>query len=169
MSYLIPESIESERLILRMFKESDWKDLYDYYSNAETTKFTIGRTLTEGETWRTMTSMIGHWMIRGYGPYALEEKGSGKVIGVSGLWYPNDWPEPEIKWGLTNIYQGKGYASEAARRIKRMATEFLPKTSLISLIHSENEPSIRLALALGCTFEQRVVFRGNDCSIYRHG
>jgi len=168
MNYLIPERVESDRLILRTFKETDWKDLHQYYSNIETTRFTLGRTLTEGETWRTMASMLGHWTIRGYGPFALEEKKSGKVIGISGLWYPNDWPEPEIKWGLTKLYQGKGYASEAARQVQLMAKEFMPKTSLISLIHSKNEASIRLALSIGCSFEKNIYFRGDDWKIYRH-
>jgi len=168
MNYLIPESIESDRLILRTFQEADWKDLFPYYSDAEATRYTIGRTLTEGETWRTMATMIGHWTLRKFGPYALEDKKSGKVIGVTGLWYPNDWPEPEIKWGLTRNYHRQGYASEAARRVKAMAKEYLPQTSLISLIHPQNEPSIQLALAVGCTFEKTYEFRGGEYRIYRH-
>lgn len=168
MNYLIPEKIESDRLTLRTFKETDWKDLYEYYSDVETTKYTSGKILSEGETWRVMASMIGHWSIKGYGPYALEEKEKGKIIGISGLWYPNDWPEPEIKWGLNRSYHGKGYATEAARRVQLIAKEYLPETSLISLIHSKNEPSIRLAVTLGCSFEKEIVFRGDFWRIYRH-
>ena len=168
MKYLIPDKIESNRLILRIFKEADWRDLHHYYSDIECTRYTLGQALTEGETWRTMAGMIGHWTMRGYGPYALQEKKSGKVIGISGLWYPNDWPELEIKWGLIKSYQGKGFASEAARRIKVMTKEFLPQTSLISLIHSKNEASIKLALSIGCRFEKKIKFRENIWSIYRH-
>lgn len=168
MKLLMPDKFESERLIIRTFNDHDWKDLHDYYSNIETTKYTIGRQLSEGETWRTVASMVGHWSIRGYGPYALEEKESGKVIGISGLWYPIDWPEPEIKWGLSKSFQGKGYASEAARKVKQVANEHLPETSLISLIHSENNSSIKLALAIGADFEKEITFRGGSWSIYRH-
>ena len=168
MDYLIPEKIESDRLILRMFTHSDWKDIHPYYADEESVKYTMGRALTEGESWRTMAGMVGHWQLRGFGPYALELKESGKVIGVTGLWYPGDWPEPEIKWALVNTYQGKGYASEAARRVKQMARKYLPDTALISLIHPDNAPSIRLALAVGCTFEKSIEFRGGQYSIYRH-
>lgn len=168
LSYLIPEEIHSERLTLRTFKDADWKDLHHYYSDMECTRYTIVRTLTEGETWRTMAGMIGHWVIRGFGPYALEEKQSGRVIGISGLWYPNDWPEPEIKWGLVKSCQGKGFASEAALRIKQMAKEYMPQTPLISLIHGENKASIKLATTLGCHFEKSIEFRGSNWSIYRH-
>ncbi|WP_204336091.1 GNAT family N-acetyltransferase [Leptobacterium flavescens] len=164
----MPQKFESERLIIRTFNDTDWKDLHDYYSDTETTKYTFGRVLSEGETWRTVASMVGHWSIRGYGPYALEEKGSGKIIGVSGLWYPADWPEPEIKWGLSRTFQGKGYASEAARKVKEVAKEYLPEMSLISLIHSKNSPSIKLALAIGANFEKEILFREDNWSIYRH-
>ncbi len=168
MKYLLPTTLESDRLILRMFREEDWQDLHAYYSDEANTKYTVGRALTEGETWRIMAGMIGHWSIRGYGPYALEEKTLGKVIGVCGLWYPNDWPEPEIKWALAQAYQGKGYASEAARNVQCTVREFLPNLSLISLIDARNEPSIKLALAIGSVFEKKIPFRGGEWAVYRH-
>ena len=167
--YLIPEKIETERLILRKFRDADWMDLHKLYSDPECTRYTIQRTLTEGESWRTMATMIGHWQIRGYGPYAVEEKSTGRVMGPVGLWYPNDWPEPEIKWALSRSFWGQGYASEAARAVKKMAHRYLPETSLISLIFAENEPSIRLALAIGAMFEKKIEFRGIVAHIYRHG
>ena len=58
--YLIPESLETSRLLLRLFKETDWPDLHRYYSDPACTKYTIKNTLTEAESWRTMAGMIGH-------------------------------------------------------------------------------------------------------------
>ena len=168
MDFLIPEKLETGRLILRRFEEPDWVDLHKLYSDPECTRYTIQRTLTEGESWRTMATMIGHWQIRGYGPYAVENKATGTVMGPVGLWYPNDWPGPEIKWALRSTYWGQGYASEAARAVKRMAAETMPETSLISLIFADNEPSIRLAIALGAKFEEEIEFRGQLAQIFRH-
>lgn len=168
MPYLIPEKVETERLILRCFKEDDWTDLHTLYSDPVCTEYTIGRCLTEGESWRTMAAMIGHWQIRGYGPYALEDKGSGKVMGPVGLWYPNDWPGPEIKWALSRPYWGCGFASEAARAVKKIAAQYMPGVSLISLIYPDNTPSINLAEALGATFEKEIAFRGQIAHIFRH-
>ncbi len=168
MNFLVPDHIETERLILRQFRESDWKDLHHYFSSNNATKFTVGRKFTEGETWRTMCSMVGHWRIRGYGPYAIEDKSSGIVLGTAGFWYPNDWPSPEIKWALAPQHWGKGYASEAARSVQQTGINFLPDISLISFINAENAASIRLALAIGATFEKEVLFRGAKWHIYRH-
>lgn len=168
MNYLVPEFLDTQRLILRPFRDNDWNALHAYYRSPEATRFTVGRALTEGETWRTMCSMVGHWQIRGYGPYALEEKATGNVIGTAGFWYPNDWPEPEIKWALIPEHWGKGYASEAARAVQATAHEYLPDTPLISFIHSENQSSIHLAKAVGAVFEQEVVFRNALWHLYRH-
>ena len=168
MKFLVPEHIETERLMLRQFREDDWKGLHHYYSSADATKFTVGRELTEGDTWRTMCSMVGHWQIRGYGSYALEEKSSGTVLGTVGFWYPNDWPSPEIKWALAPSHWGKGYASEAARAVQNIGHSHIPDISLISLINADNIASIRLALAIGATFEKEVLFRGENWHIYRH-
>ncbi|WP_390591612.1 GNAT family N-acetyltransferase [Simiduia litorea] len=168
MKALVPNNIETERLMLRQFQEKDWQDLHHYFSSAEATRFTVGREFTEGETWRTMCGMIGHWQLRGYGPYAIEEKSSGKVLGTSGFWFPNDWPSPEIKWALAPAYWGKGYASEAAGAIQKVGLDHLPNISLISLIHAENAASIQLALAIGAYFEKAVHFRSANWHIYRH-
>jgi len=168
MNYLIPEKTETNRLILRCFKEDDWVDLHTLYSDPVCTQYTIKRSLTEGESWRTMAGMIGHWQIRGYGPYALEEKATGRVMGPVGLWYPNDWPSPEIKWALSRDFWGLGYASEAARAVKKIAAEYLSDLSLISLIYPDNIPSIKLAEAVGAKFEKEIAFRGQTAQIFRH-
>jgi RimJ/RimL family protein N-acetyltransferase len=166
--FLVPEKIESERLILRLFREEDWHFLHEHYSDAESTRFTFRRALSEGESWYALSNMVGHWYLRGYGPYAVEEKATGHVLGTVGLWYPKDWPEPEIKWALTRRYWGKGFASEAARAVQAMAKEHIPDIPLISFIHGENAASIALALAVGATFEKEVPFRGGIWHIYRH-
>jgi RimJ/RimL family protein N-acetyltransferase len=168
MDFLIPDSLQTKRLTLRIFKESDWRDLHEHYSDATCTKYTFGRALSEGESWRAMASMTGHWHLRGYGPYVAEEKATGKILGVVGLWYPNDWPGPEIKWALIRRYWGQGFASEAARAVKSMAAEFMPELPLISFIHSENLASINLAKAIGAQFEKEVEFRESAWHIYRH-
>ncbi len=168
MNFLVPETIETERLLLRQFEEQDWKDLHHYYSSVQATRFTVGRAFTEGETWRTLSGMVGHWHLRGYGPYAVEDKASGIVLGTVGFWYPYDWPSPEIKWALAPAYWGKGYASEAVRMVQKTASLHIPDISLISLIHLDNSASIRLALAVGARFEKEIQFRGASWHIYRH-
>ena len=168
MDILVPTELNTERLLLRQFKDEDWRDLHQHYSDAEATKYTYGKSLSEGETWRTMCGMLGHWQIRGYGPYAVMEKSSNAVLGAVGFWYPNDWPSPEIKWALSKPYWGNGFASEATRAVQAAGLKYLPNIALISLIHKSNLASIKLAESVGAGLEKEVEFRGNTWNMHRH-
>ena len=168
MKYLVPTRLETERLILREFRDEDWHALHAYYSDEEATRYTFGNALTKGQTWRTMCGMIGHWQLRRYGPYALERKDDGAVLGTVGFWFPNNWPEPEIKWALAPPYWGNGYASEAARAVLAAGHEHIPKIRLISLIDPDNHGSIHVAQAIGATFEGHFDLDGKLCHVYRH-
>ncbi len=164
----IPRQLDTERLHLRMFRESDWQAMHQHYGDPVCTRYTLGRTLGEGESWRLTATLAGHWLLRGYGPYAVEEKAGGAMIGAVGLWYPVDFPEREIKWAVLPQYQGLGYASEAARGVLAMAAGVYPGQPPISFIHRDNEASIRVALAIGATLENEIDFRGGRFRIYRH-
>jgi len=168
MPYKIPEWISTNRLDLVKVTIEDWPSLHDFYKDVEATRYTTGRPLSEGESWRIVAALIGHWEIHGYGPYTLKLKDSGTIVGIVGLWYPGDWPEPEIMWSLIPGFSGQGYAYEAALAVRTMAAELLPELHLISLIFEENMASRKLAESLEATLESRILFRDKEALIYRH-
>lgn len=164
----VAETLSTHRLTLRPFSIKDWPQMHTYYSDPECTRNTTGRALSEGESWRTIAAMIGHWQIHGYGPYALEEKATSRLVGVAGFWYPGDWPEPEIKWGLLPAFWGRGFAKEAAAEVLAHGRKVLPELKFISLIHKENDNSANLARALGATLERELEFRSQRFNVFRH-
>ncbi|MBQ0782723.1 MAG: GNAT family N-acetyltransferase [Amphritea sp.] len=168
MSYQVPVQVVTSRLQLDKVTIEDWPELHKYYCDVESTRYTTGRPLNEGESWRIVAALIGHWEIHNYGPYTVKLKDSGTVVGVIGLWYPGDWPEPEIMWSLLPGFTGKGYGREAALAVRNMAAEYLPELHLISLIFEQNHPSKMLAEAVGARFEKRMLFRDKEAMIYRH-
>lgn len=163
----IPLVLGTPRLWLRYPRESDWRALHAYFGDEASVRYTTRRVFTEAETWRSLVGVAGHWALRGYGPYVLERRDDGAVLGLCGLWYPNDWPEPEIKWNLVPAARGQGYAAEAARAVRAMAQAHLGWTP-ISLIDHENAASIALARAVGATHESSLAFRGSTAHVYRH-
>ncbi len=165
---LIPEATESQRLRLTRPMLEDWRPLFEYYSDAECATYTFYQPLTEAETERTLAAVLRHWDRHGYGPYVLREKQGDAVVGLVGLWYPREWPEPEIKWAILRRHWGKGYASEAARAVQALLPTHLPQMQPISLIHAGNQRSIALALALGASFEKAIDFRNALFHQYRH-
>ncbi|MBI4986613.1 MAG: GNAT family N-acetyltransferase [Rhodocyclales bacterium] len=166
--FSIPTAIESPRLVLRRVCANDWRELHEYYADAESTRYTVRAALDEEGSRRITDAMMQHWQRRGYGPYALVEKQGGAVLGVCGLWYPKEWPEPEIKWALCRRHWGRGYAAEAARAVQAMAAQHRPDLHLISLIHVDNLNSINLAQAVGATREKEIPFRDALYAVFRH-
>lgn len=64
--------LETNRLKLRLWRESDFKIFADYFTDEESVKYVGGRKTTE-EAWRLMAAYIGHYQLRGYGYMAVEE------------------------------------------------------------------------------------------------
>jgi RimJ/RimL family protein N-acetyltransferase len=159
--------LETERLILRDGREADLDPVAEFYADAELSKF-VGGPLDRDDAWRRMAMGLGHWHLRGFGNWALEEKTTGDYVGWCGLWSPEGFPGREVGWGLTRGKHGRGYATEAAFRARDFAYGTLGWDSAISLVAVGNDPSVRVAQRLGAVFENLIKFRGMDCAIYRH-
>lgn len=125
-----------------------------------------GKPLSEEDTWRHTAFFLGHWQLRGYGMFAVEEKKSGSVIGRIGLHYPDGWPDIEIGWLLAREAWGQGYAQEGASAVIHQAFQPLKLTRLVSLIHADNHPSIRLAQRLGEELKETITLSGQSVQVY---
>jgi RimJ/RimL family protein N-acetyltransferase len=113
-----------------------------------------------------MATVLGHWRLRGFGLWAVEERDRGVLVGRVGCWRPEVWPGLEIAWTLRRAYWGLGYATEAARAALDVAFSRLGQTHVISMIHSENQPSIRVAQRLRMRLEGRTELLGHPVVIY---
>lgn len=147
--------VETERLILRQWRQDDFEAFAGFYADEETARF-VGGPSTRDDAWRRMASLAGHWSLRGFGTWAVEEKATGGFVGAVGLWYPEGWPEIELGYWVVRDMQGKGYAKEAARRSRDFAFGELGLNTLVSYIHTDNLPSIRLAEKLGAAEEETI-------------
>jgi RimJ/RimL family protein N-acetyltransferase len=159
--------LESERLRLRGWREEDLDPFATFVANEATARF-VGGTGNRQNAWRRMAMFLGHWTLRGYGPWVIEAKANGRWIGYSGLWNPEGWPEPEVLWGVAADSHGQGYATEAARRGREFAYRELGWATLASFIDPRNAPSIRVAQRLGAARERNVELGDNPVALYRH-
>src|SRR5262249_18364140 len=90
----------------------------------------------------------------------------GNLVGRIGLFNPEGWPGLELGWVLGRAYWGKGYATEGARRALEYAFRELNLEHVISLIHPENRPSIRVAERIGETLEGKTELFGHEVLVY---
>ena len=158
--------LETERLILRMLREEDFEAYAELSADPEVIRFLGGKPLTRLEAWRHMAGTIGHWYLRGYGPWAVEEKSSGQFIGRIGFHYPETWPAFELGWTLARHAQGKGYATEGARRALEYAFTEMGRDHVISLIAPDNVRSMKVAERLGEKVEGKTELLGKEVFIY---
>jgi len=159
--------LETERLRLRGWRDEDHAPFAAFCAGAATAPY-LGGPCGPAEAWRRMANQIGHWVLRGYGSWALEEKAGARWVGYCGLWNPHGWPEPEVMWGLATSDHGRGFATEAATRARYFAYQELGWSTLISCIDPDNVASQRVAQRLGATLERSIELRGNKADIYRH-
>jgi RimJ/RimL family protein N-acetyltransferase len=164
--YAVP-SLDTPRLRLRQFAEADLDDYAALCADAEVMRYLGDRgPLSREDAWRQLAMLVGHWALRGYGMWAVEELATGAFVGRVGLHYPEGWPEPELGWALARHYWGRGYALEAATAAVRVAFGTLGWPRAVSLIAASNLRSIRLAERLGEHFERNLVVRGHEVGLY---
>jgi RimJ/RimL family protein N-acetyltransferase len=118
------------------------------------------------QAWRDMAFLAGHWELRGYGHWVLEELDTGEPVGRTGLLNPHGWPDLEVGWTVAREHWGKGYAPEAARAACRYAHDELGARHIVSLIDPSNANSIRVAEKLGEEVEGSFQLRGFDLRVY---
>ena len=164
---VIPELV-TERLLLRGLEPSDLDAYAEICADPEVRRYLgDGSPLDRPGAWREMAVLLGHWCLRGFGQWAVVERGSGELVGRAGLWQPEGWPGLEVGWVLRRSHWGLGLATEAAWAALGHAFETLGAQRLISLIRPDNERSIRVAERLGERYERQVELSRMLHHVYR--
>src|SRR5579871_3200222 len=147
---MIPR-LETERLVLRAYTGDDFEPFATFMSDPDVMRYLTGHPLSRADAWRSLSSAIGHWTLRGYGTWAVERKEDRAFIGRVGMINPEGWPGLEVGWTLGRPYWGKGYATEAAAAAMNYGFLTQPVARIISCIDADNVASQEVAKRLGET------------------
>ncbi len=160
--------LTTERLILRGPEHRDTEHVIAFLMDQDRAQG-FGASDTRGDAWRWWVMSIGHWHMHGYGYFTIEEKASGQPVGLTGIWNPEGWPEPEVGWVAFTGFEGKGLIREAAERARCWAYDALGMTTLTSNIVPGNTRSVALAERLGAIYERTYqnIHMGEEM-LYRH-
>lgn len=149
---------ETERLVIRRWQKSDYKDLYEYASIEEVANFLTFKPYT---TYQEAKDRIDKWLNRYKtekvkADYAVVIKGTTKVIGSVSI---NTFIEHaggntvEIGFTLNPHYQGNGYATEAIKGLFK----YIKANNIAKRIEAkcdvENTKSENLMKRAGMKFE----------------
>lgn len=144
--------INTERLLLRMWKDTDLEPFAELNADERVCEF-LPNILSKNESDALARRIHNHFETHGYGLYALEEKKSGNFIGFTGLNIPDFnahfMPAVEIGWRLDHKYWGHGYATEAAEAVLDYGFNTLNLQEVVSFTVPENIRSRRVMEKIG--------------------
>lgn len=173
----MPHVLETERLLLRPWASEDVALLAALSSIPRVTRYIgLGHTWTALKAITVSDRALDHWREHGFGWRVVVHVASGTDIGLLALNVMGagtaglDPDEHELGWWLSPEYWGHGYATEAARVVADDAFGSLHVPHLTARIQPDNAASIRVASAIGMSFEFNTVAEpGVLVAIYRVG
>jgi RimJ/RimL family protein N-acetyltransferase len=148
--------LETDRLVIRPWEPEDrpaFKALMD--DSAVTRYIHHGIPFTEEE--------IDEWLGRQARQIseldlcmgAAVEKASGAIVGISGAQPLGTTGDLELGWIFASGSWGRGYATEAGAAAMSHVLDTLARPRAVAIIHTDNEPSKRVAARLGMQYEAR--------------
>ena len=159
--------IESERLRIRRFKDSDLAPFMAYRNDPEVAHYQSWDSCAEQEARAFIREMKSaragvpsEWF-----QFAIESKETGALIGDCGLRvYEHEPYRAEIGFTLARECQGRGFASEAVSRLLDYAFEVLGLHRVVAIADCRNAPSVALLQRVGMRreghFLENVWFKG---------
>ena len=152
--------LETDRLLVREFVESDAEALFQLNSDPQVLRFVPDKQLRSVEQARQMLldHPIADYRKYGFGRGACILKSSGEQIGFAGLKYLKELDEVDVAYRLMRAYWGLGLATEAARASVRFGFTELRLKRIIGVVMPENIASVRVLEKTGLRFSGMVQY-----------
>lgn len=151
--------IETARLLLRRWRPSDREPFARMCADPRVMEH-FPRPATRDESNDLVDRAERSFAERGYGLWAVEERGGAAFIGFVGLFhrpledFATDFaPCDEIGWRLAFAAWGRGYATEAARAVRDHAFATLAMEEIVSFTVPGNVRSRRVMEKIGLRHE----------------
>ena len=143
------KTLETERLILRKFKEEDFEAVHSYGGCAENLTYMLFGPNSEEQTMDVIKRFIRQAEenpIVNY-DYAVVLKESVKLIGSCGITLSDD--KGEVGWLIHRDYWNKGYGTELAKELLRFGFKDLKLRRIVASCDAENIGSYKIMEKLG--------------------
>ena len=155
--------LETERLILRPFREDDLDALATLFANRDFMRFSGSDDgYTREQTAFVLGKFVG-WNLAGVpSQFAVIWRENDEMIGYCGFLHQQLDGERliEIGYRFDPEYWNRGIATEAARAVRDHGFSDLRLEHVVSFIHPDNHASRRVAEKNGMVLEKRSTFRG---------
>ncbi|TBR57839.1 N-acetyltransferase [Mastigocladus laminosus UU774] len=151
MSSIYP-LLETQRLILRDFVESDWQAVHAYACDLEVVRYLPFGPNSEEDTKNYLHTEIKsrRKKIREHFTFAIALKADKQVIGSCRISITDrNKQEGSIGYCLGREFWGQGYATEVARKLLEFGFKQLSLHRVFALCHPKNKASMRVLIKIG--------------------
>jgi len=153
-------NIETERLVLRTFRQEDLEAVFLLCSDPDVIRFfSADYKISRENVLSSLPRRRERWRLQGFGQLGVFKKKNGKLIGYCGLQYLETSQEVEIYYGFHKEYWRMGFALEAAKAVLRFAFDNLKLDRVCAVAHPENFASHKVLSNLG-------FLQGGDANFY---
>ncbi|GIG90758.1 GNAT family N-acetyltransferase [Plantactinospora endophytica] len=153
--------IRTDRLVLRLFTPDDVDGMYAYQGLASVARYLYRPPRSREQCARLITRIADatRWERKGDAlVLAVRRHDAPEIVGEVILTLDNAGAaQAEIGWVLHPAYEGRGYATEAARALAAVAFDRLGVHRLFARLDVENAGSIRVCERLGMRREAHLV------------
>ena len=166
------ERIATHRLILRRHTLEDFESLHAMWNEPAVYRHITGRPSTREESWNRLLRYIGHWILLGYGYWAVEERATVRFLGEMGFadFHRDIDPplegRPELGWVLKTAAHGMGYATEALNTIAAWGDAHFGRKETVCMIAPENIASIHVAKKIGFVEKLETTYKGEPTVVF---
>lgn len=149
---------ETERLILRPMSLEDGEFIFDLYNRPKFIQF-IGdrnlKTVSDAENY-IKNRFLPQFEKLGYGNYLMVTKEGNLKIGGVGIFEREGLDVVDIGFSLLDEFEGKGYAYEAAIKVKSIGMDDFGLKKISAITTKNNFSSQKLIEKLGLKFQKYV-------------
>jgi ribosomal-protein-alanine N-acetyltransferase len=146
--------LETERLRIRPVEpEVDAEPLYELWGDSAAMRFVRPASASVEEVRERLESIV-EWTRSGWGLWSLEERETGRLVGLAGLFpLAREGPEIELAYHVLPSRWGRGYATEAGAGLLEAAWRETDLDHVVAVAFEENRASTRVMEKLGMTYE----------------
>lgn len=155
---------ETERLIIRPMSLEDGEFIFDLYNRPKFIQY-IGnrniRTVNDAENY-IKDKFLPQFEKLGFGNYLVITKEGNQKIGGVGIFERDGLDVVDIGFSLLEEFEGKGYAYEAALKVKSIGMNDFGLKKISAITTKDNFSSQKLIEKLGLKFQKYVTIPNDD-------
>ena len=159
--YQLTAPLQTERLVLRAFEESDFDAVFAMRSNADVVRYLYWEPESEDAARQALSRKLANVSLLGEGDVlalAAVERESGRLVADVILhWISLEHSLGEIGYVVHPEHAGRGYATEAAGPLLAVAFDELGLHRVIGRTEARNTGSARVLEKLGMRCEAHLV------------